>query len=100
MNTVKISVLVHPNAPRSQVTGFEGSVWQIKVAAPPLKGKANRELEIFLSPRLQVSKSAISVVKGQTSRHKTVSIDGLNQEEIVRRLMPKPSYFSGDARKI
>ncbi len=65
---MKISVRVHPNAPRSQVTGFEGGVWQIKVAAPPLKGRANRELEIFLSQRLQVSKSAVSVVKGQTSQ--------------------------------
>ena len=99
MNTVKISVRVHPNAPRSQVTGFEGGVWQIKVAAPPLKGRANRELEIFLSRKLQVSKSAVSVVKGQTSRHKTVAIDGLSQEEVVQRLMPKPASFSGDARK-
>ncbi len=97
---VKISVRVHPNATRSQLTGFEGGVWQIKVAAPPLKGRANRELEVFLSRRLQVSKSAVSVVKGQTSRHKTVSIDGLSREEIVRKLMPKPSSFSGDARKI
>ncbi|MEE8420876.1 MAG: DUF167 domain-containing protein [Dehalococcoidales bacterium] len=100
MNTVKISVLVQPNAPRSRLTGFEGGIWQIKVAAPPLKGRANRELEIFLSQRLQVSKSAVSVVKGQTSRHKTVAINGLNQEEVARRLMPKPSSFSGDARNI
>lgn len=91
---------VHPNAPRSQITGFEEGVWQIKVGAPPLKGRANRELEIFLSQRLQVSKSAVSVVKGQTSRHKTVAIDDLSREEITRRLMPKPSSFSGDARKI
>lgn len=100
MNTVKISVLVQPNAPRSRLTGFEGGIWQIKVAAPPLKGRANQELEIFLSQRLQVSKSAVSVVKGQTSRHKTVAVNGLSQEEVARRLMPKPASFSGDARNI
>ena len=97
---VKISVQVHPNANRSQITGFERGIWQIKVAAPPVKGRANQELIVFLSQALQVGKSAVGVVKGYTSRHKTVTIDGLNQEEVARRLTSKLSSFSGDARKI
>ncbi len=85
---IKIWVQVHPNARRNEVQGEKDGVWQLKIAAPPVRGRANQELEIFLSQRLQVGKSAVSVVKGQTSRYKTVAIDGLSWEEIILKLVP------------
>ena len=83
---VKISVRVHPNASRSEVAGFADGVFQVRVAAPPTKGKANRELIAFLGRLLGIGKSRIEITRGHTVRNKLIAIGGLSQEEIVRRL--------------
>ena len=81
-----ISVWVYPNAKRNEVAGFSDGVWQVMVSAPPVKGKANKELMTFLSKVLGVGKSRLSIVKGDTSRSKVVAIDGLTEEEVMKRL--------------
>ena len=77
---------VYPNARRNEVNGLADGIWQVRVAAPPVKGKANRELIAFLRRALGVVKSSLAILKGQTSRHKVIAVDGLSQEEIARRL--------------
>jgi uncharacterized protein (TIGR00251 family) len=81
-----LSVKVTPNASRNEITDFTDGVLQVKVAAPPVKGKANKELIAFLSRTLGVSRSSISIVKGHTSRNKVIAIEGLSREEIMKRL--------------
>ena len=95
-NQAKISLRVHPHAARNEVVDFTEGVFQVKVAAPPVKGKANKELIAFLSQILGMGKSSLTIVKGHTSRSKVIVIDGLRQEDIIKRLSPKPSS-SGDA---
>ena len=85
---VKISVRVYPGAPRSEVAGFVDGVFQVRVAAPPTKGKANRELVAFLGKLLGIGKSRIEITRGHTARNKLIAISGLSQEKIVRRLSP------------
>ena len=94
----KISLRVYPRARRSEVVGFTDGVLQVRVAAPPVKGQANKELLAFLSKALAVGKDALTIVKGHTSRSKVIAIDGLSQEDIVKRLSPKP-FSSGDAKR-
>jgi uncharacterized protein (TIGR00251 family) len=77
---------VHPNASRNEVTGFTDGVLHIRIAAPPVKGKANRELTAFLSKALGVSKGSLAIVKGHTSHNKVIAIDGLSQEDVINRL--------------
>jgi uncharacterized protein len=86
----KISVKVTPNSGRNEVVGLANGVWRIKVAAPPDKGKANKELIEFLSETLGLKKDAIGILKGQTSHHKIVYIDGLTAEEAAARLSRSP----------
>ena len=81
---------VHPNAARNEVAGFSEGVWQIRIAAPPVKGKANKELLAFLSQALGVGKSSLNIVRGHTSRSKAISVAGLSQEEVRQRLSPAP----------
>jgi uncharacterized protein len=88
MAIVKISVQVHPGAKRNEVLRFEAGVWHIKVAAPPVEGKANEALIKFLSKALDVPKSRISLEKGATSRHKIIAIEGLSEEQIRSLLLP------------
>jgi len=83
---VFISVRVSPNSTRNEVVGFNDGVWQVKVSAPPIKGKANKELIAFLSKILGVGRSSLSIIKGHTSRNKLMAIDGLTQAEVMKRL--------------
>jgi len=84
--TASVSVVVQPSASRNEVVGFEDGVLRVKIAAPPVKGKANRELVDFLSKRLGVSKGSITIEKGLTSRRKVVAIEGLSKDEVLRGL--------------
>ena len=84
----KISIQVHPGARKNEVLRFETGVWHIKVAAPPVEGKANEALIKFLSKSLDIPKSKISLEKGTTSRHKIISVEGLSTEQIQSLLFP------------
>ena len=81
-----INVHVQPNARRNEVVGFKEGVLRVKIAAPPVKGKANKELVDFLSKLLGVSKSSITIEKGLTSSRKVIAVEGLSQAEVLRRL--------------
>lgn len=81
-----ITVRVYPNATKNEVVGFSDGVWQVRVAAPPIKGKANKELMSFLSKVLGVGRSSLSITKGHTTRSKLIAVDGLTQEELMKRL--------------
>ncbi len=76
---------------------FTDGVLQVRVAAPPVKGKANKELIAFLSKVLAVGKGALTIVKGHTSRSKVIAIDGLSREDIMKRFSPSPSSSDEDA---
>jgi len=79
-------VRLTPNARRNEITGFIGEVLQVKIAAPPVKGKANEELINYLSKVLGIKKSNIIIVKGQTSRNKVLSIEGISREDVLLKI--------------
>ena len=88
MVKAEILVRVHPNAARNKVVGVTDGVWQVRVSAPPVKGKANKELITFLSGILGVGKSQIDIIRGHTTRNKVIAVSGLSQEDIMKRLSP------------
>ena len=77
---------VTPNASRNEILGYSDGVLRVRVAAPPVKGKTNRELIAFLSEVLGTNKSSLRIIKGATSRSKVVAIEGMTQEEILKRI--------------
>jgi uncharacterized protein len=83
---VKIDLKVTPGSSRNEVVGLTNGVWRIKIAAPPDKGKANKELIDFLSKRLGLRKGSLLILKGQTAHNKVVSVEGLTLEEVTERL--------------
>ena len=93
-----IPLRVHPNAAANELVSFIDGALRVKVAAPPVKGKANKELVAFLSKVLGVSKGSLTIVKGHTSRNKVIAIAGLSQTDVSQRLSLKLSS-SGDATK-
>ncbi len=82
----KLIVRVSPNARQNQVTGFEDGVLHVRIAVPPVEGKANEVLIKFLSAQLGVSKSRVVIEKGLSGKTKTIAIRGLTQSQIVKRL--------------
>jgi uncharacterized protein (TIGR00251 family) len=85
---IRILLRVHPNASRNEVVGFSGGVLRVRVAAPPVRGKANKELVAFLSQILGVSKGALTIIHGRASKNKILAIDGMSQEQVMKRLLP------------
>jgi uncharacterized protein len=82
----RLEIRVTPNAGRNEITGWKNGSLQVKVAAPPEKGEANKELVDFLSRSLGVRKSAISIITGLTGRNKTITVEGMNRDEIINKI--------------
>jgi uncharacterized protein (TIGR00251 family) len=82
--SVKLRVRATPNARRNEVTGWEddsqaGRILRVRVAAPPVEGKANDALRHFLVKSLGLPKSKVVLEKGGSSRFKSFEIpDGTN----------------------
>lgn len=77
----RFMVQVHPNARRNSLVSFSNNILNIKIAAPPVEGKANQELVKYLSKLLDIRKSDIEIDKGLTGRTKTVIVSGIDGEE-------------------
>ena len=70
-----VNLHISPNAPRTYICGKHGDCIKIKLKAPPVDGEANKELIKFLSKEWKIPKSKIKIVKGLTSRTKTIIIE-------------------------
>jgi uncharacterized protein len=74
---VKIVILrvkVTPNARSNAITGWENDLLKIRLRATPEKGKANEMLTQFLAETLGIRPSCIRIIRGHTSRLKTLEI--------------------------
>jgi len=87
-NKTRIRVRVYPNANRNEIVSLINGVLRIRISAPPVRGKANKELISFLGRLLNTSKDNISITKGHTDRNKLVVIDGFSQDSILKLLLP------------
>jgi uncharacterized protein (TIGR00251 family) len=75
--TVTLTLHVQPGARRTEVAGLHGDALKIRLAAPPVDGKANAALIEFLAGRLGLPKSAVRLVGGQGSRRKILELDAV-----------------------
>jgi uncharacterized protein (TIGR00251 family) len=82
----RITVTVSPGASQTELVGRHGDGWRARVAVPPERGRANEALIKLLADSLDVPRSRVSVVGGQTARTKIVEVGGLDLPEIERRL--------------
>ncbi len=83
----KVRIRIKPNSKIERVRGVGGDgAIEIAVKEPPVEGKANRALKKTLSKLLRVPTNQIEIVAGRTSKLKVVKIEGLNKEEVFKRL--------------
>jgi uncharacterized protein (TIGR00251 family) len=71
---IYINLKVSPNASKNEIAGVKDKRLCIRIASPPIEGKANIKLCNFLALTLGCSKRDVILVKGEKSRLKTVSV--------------------------
>jgi uncharacterized protein (TIGR00251 family) len=73
----KITLTLHiqPGAKKSEIAGLYGDALKIRLAAPPVDGKANAALIRFVADRLGLANASVRLKSGQTSRRKVLEVD-------------------------
>lgn len=79
---VRFSVRVQPRASRTEIAGLHGNALKIRLSAPPVDGAANDELVKFLATVFAVSRHAVRILAGETSRSKVVEVDGITARAV------------------
>lgn len=77
---------VQPGARVTEACGEHDGRLKLKIAAPPVDNKANGVLGGWIAARLGVPNSAVRLVRGETSRRKTVAVSGLDPGRIAAAL--------------
>jgi uncharacterized protein (TIGR00251 family) len=83
---VVLHVHVQPGAGRSAVVGRHGDALKVRVAAPPLEGRANEATQALLAETLGVAPSDVELTSGATSRSKRFRLRGVDGAEVDKRL--------------
>ena len=85
---VQLAVKLQPRASANEIGTPLGDELKIKVTAPPVDAAANEALVKLLAEKLDCSRSRVELVRGHTSRHKTVMLHGVKPEDVLNRLLP------------
>jgi uncharacterized protein len=83
---VELKVRVIPNAKKDEFAGYRAGELVLRLNAPPVEGKANKAAVKFVSHFFGVSRSAVLLIRGESSRHKIFEIVGLNTSDLERKL--------------
>jgi uncharacterized protein (TIGR00251 family) len=81
-----IAVHVQPGAKRSAVSGLHGERLKLRIAAPPIEGRANTAVAEFVAQSLGIARARVRIAAGERSRDKLVAVDA--PECDPRRLLP------------
>lgn len=84
-NGIRLNIYVQPGASRDEFAGTYEDALKLRISAPAREGAANEAICAFLSKFFAVSKSSVSILKGQSSRKKTVFVKG-DSEDFADRL--------------
>jgi len=74
---ITFAVRVQPRASQTEIVGSHDGALKVRLAAPPVDGKANEELIRFLAKLFETSRQQISILSGPTSKNKLVRVDGI-----------------------
>lgn len=77
---------VQPRARTTEIAGWHGDAIKIRLAAPPVEGKANAALLAFLAEALRLPTSAICIARGKRGHRKRLELTGLSEAEALKRL--------------
>ena len=79
-NGVLLKLRISPNASKNQII-TDGDIIKLKITAQPIEGKANKAVVEYLSKLFKIAKSNIEIVKGDTSKEKTIFINVSDEDK-------------------
>lgn len=84
--TISLALHVQPGAKRSEIAGLHGGALRIRLAAPPIEGRANDALLRFIADIFAVPLRNTELKQGGQSRHKVVAVTGskIEPESLLR----------------
>lgn len=85
---ITLTLHIQPGAKKTEFAGRHGDALKIRLAAPPVDGKANEALVRFVAETLGLAKSAVNLKSGQTSRRKVLEIVGSSIKAIEQFAEP------------
>lgn len=83
-----LAVKLQPRASKNEIGEPLGDELKIKVTAPPVDAAANQALIELLADKLGCSRGRVELIRGQTSRHKSVMLHGFKPADIRQMLSP------------
>lgn len=72
---VELALHVQAGAKRTEVAGVHGDALKLRLAAPPVEGRANAALIAFISEAFGVPQRQVQIVRGEMSRQKVVRVE-------------------------
>lgn len=85
---MKLAIHVQPRASRNAVVGWHGDALKVALTAAPVEGAANAALIAFLAETFGLKRSQVSLLRGDSSRHKLVEL-AADEAAIAARLPPR-----------
>lgn len=85
---VRLAVRVVPRASRDAIAGEHDGALKVALTASPVDGAANSALIALVASALGVPKRAVTLVRGQTSKHKTLDVEGVSLEAVRALAVP------------
>ncbi len=76
-----VNIKISPNAKRNEIIK-DGNNIKIKITAQPVDGKANKSVIEFLSKNFKIPKTSIKILKGETSKEKTILFSTSEEEKV------------------
>lgn len=81
-----LAVKLQPRASKNEIGDPLGDELKIKVTAPPVDAAANEALTKFLADQLNCARNQVELLRGHTSRHKTLKLHGLPAAQVLEKL--------------
>lgn len=81
-----LSVKLQPRASKTEIGEPLGDELKIKVAAPPVDSAANEALVKLLAAKLDCPRSKAELIRGHTSRHKSIMLHGFTTGQVLQFL--------------
>lgn len=78
-----LQIRISPNASKNEIIKTAEGV-KVKITAQPIDGKANKALVEFLSKQFKVPKTSIEIIKGETSKDKTLLLKVFEEEKVSK----------------
>lgn len=78
-----LKLKIVPNSSKNEIIKTEEGL-KVKITAQPIEGKANKALIDFLSKTFKISKSSFEIIKGETSKEKTILIKCKDEEKLQK----------------